>query len=245
MSKISRKARRRMQREGLLDQEGKVNKKKFKINENLYPLTPAQVEAKEAWDEGYDLDLHGCAGTGKSFLGLWFALEQLIKGNIEQIIVVRSAVQGREQGHLPGTAAEKAAEYFKIYKPLIEQILGDQNAYDLLVKSQQLIFETTSFNRGITFDNAVILVDETQNMNFQELDTIITRGSDSTRYILSGDTKQDDLTGKRRNDSSGLAQFQKILDEMPEFDGITFFPEDIVRGGRVKSYIMTKERLGM
>jgi predicted ribonuclease YlaK len=105
------------------------------------------------------------------------------------------------------------------------------------------MFLTTSFLRGITLDNAVIIVDECQNLTFHELDTIITRVGQDSKIIFCGDFFQTDLM--KHSDKQGMVNFMKILDAMEQFDNIEFTIGDIVRSGFVKEYLINKIRLGV
>ena len=104
-------------------------------------------------------------------------------------------------------------------------------------------FMTSSFVRGLTFDNAIIIVDECQSMTYHELDTIITRTGEGSKIIFCGDTMQNDLSiSRNKADVSGLAQFLGVLKRINSFETVMFTPEDVVRSGLVKEYILAKER---
>ena len=182
--------------------------------------------------------LHGAAGTGKTFIALYKALEEVMdKGNpFEKVIIVRSVVPSREIGHLPGDEKEKTDVYVAPYRAVCEDLFQTEQAYDRLVEQKNIEFMITSFIRGITIDNSVIIVDECQNMNFQELSSIITRVGEGSKIIFCGDFKQTDLC--RKHDQSGLRDFVEVINRMPSFRSVEFGIEDIVRSALVKEFIV-------
>ena len=207
-------------------------------------LTKNQQYAITAWDEGDHLALSGSAGTGKTFLGMFLGLEEILsKPRIyEQMVIVRSIVPVREIGFLPGTYQEKIDTYTAPYKSIASELFGDSAAFNKMVNANQLIFESTSFMRGVTYDNSVIMVDEMQNLNFHELDSMITRVGEDSKVMFCGDITQSDLT--KDHEKSGISDFIKILEDMKEFTCIEFDINDIVRSGLVKSYLLSKYNLG-
>lgn len=243
MSRLTRKEKRKYIQDGIIDRDNSL--KGLKI-ENFDMLTKTQEESKEAWDEGYDTILYGSSGTGKTFLALYFALKDVMskESEREKVIIFRSTVPSREQGFLKGTAREKEEEYLQAYPPLINKIFNNGSAADILRKLNKVEYRSTSYNRGLEFNNAVLIADEIQNMVYQELDTLYTRTGENSRWIMCGDIKQNDLTQLKGNQVSGFEQFLRISREMDEFDDIEFTVDDIVRSGKVKSYLLAKERLG-
>jgi phosphate starvation-inducible PhoH-like protein len=164
------------------------------------------------------------------------------KDEYDQVIIVRSAVQTREQGFMPGSQAQKEAVYATPYSDIVNDLFGRGDAWEILKQKNQVRFMTSSFVRGLTFDNSIIIVDECQSMTYHELDSIITRVGETSKIIFCGDTAQDDLAGNRhRNDISGLQSFTKVLNRVDSFSVIKFGIEDIVRSGLVKEYIIAKE----
>lgn len=184
--------------------------------------------------------LHGVAGTGKTFCALYKALEEVLdKGNpINKIIVVRSAVQSRDIGHLPGDAEDKMAVYKQPYVQICETLFGRRDAWDRLEEQNHIEFISTSFIRGTTFDNTILIVDEMQNMNYEEIDTVMTRVGDNSKILLCGDYRQTDL--RKHGDKSGILKFLDIAQYVKSFSKIEFTVEDIVRSGLVKEYIIAK-----
>ena len=203
------------------------------------------MDAREAWKDGYNLVLSGSAGTGKTFLGLRLALEQVLdrESEYDELVIVRSIVPTRDIGFLPGDEEEKKQAYAAPYIGLLKEILGDGEAWNKLVAAKKLRFESTSFIRGTTFNNAIILVDEMQNLNFHELDSVITRVGHQCRFIMCGDYYQSDF--QKDNDRKGILQFMNIVVQLNQFDVIEFTWKDIVRSDFVRDYIMTKEMLGI
>tara|TARA_B110000977_G_scaffold23742_2_gene28667 strand:+ start:282 stop:944 length:663 start_codon:yes stop_codon:yes gene_type:complete len=205
------------------------------------PLTDNQKKARDAWNNNSNLVLSGAAGTGKTYLGMYFALEQVLTrdNKINKLIIVRSIVPTREIGYLPGTKEEKEAPYTLPYADICNEITNMRDAYGKLVLQGKAEFLSTSFIRGTTFDNCVVLVDEMQNLNFHELDSVITRVGENCKLVFCGDYYQSDFEKDR--DKNGLIQFLNILDQLTSFETIEFTWKDIVRSDLVREYIMTKE----
>ena len=197
----------------------------------------------DAYKQGYNLAAIGTAGTGKTMCAMYMALNDVMqKRGYDKIIVVRSAVQTREQGFMPGSKEQKEALYSVPYSDIVNDLFDRGDAYKILETKGMVQFMTSSFVRGLTFDNAIIIVDECQSMTYHELDTIITRVGESSKIIFCGDTKQDDLNiSKNRADVSGLGDFLRVLNKVQSFKTIKFTAEDIVRSGLVKEYILAKE----
>lgn len=208
------------------------------------PITLNQEKCYEAWDEGYNLVLTGTAGTGKTFNALYLALEDVLDKETEfdRLVIIRSMVPTRDMGFLPGTKAEKEEAFTTPYKNICCELFGDKTSYSKMITAGQIQFESTSFIRGTTFDNAIIVVDEMQNLNFHELDSVITRVGKNTKIIFSGDYKQSDF--KYDDEKQGIVKFLQIVEQLKNFEIINFGWEDIVRSDFVRDYIMTKEMLG-
>lgn len=205
------------------------------------PLTQNQKKFFDAYRGGdYFMALHGVAGTGKTFIALYKAIEEVLDKNtfFNKIIIVRSAVQSREIGHLPGDANEKLEIYQQPYRQICETLFGRKDAWQRLEEQGYVEFISTSFIRGMSFDDAIIIVDEIQNMNFEEIDTVMTRVGYRSKIIWCGDYRQTDL--RRANDKSGLLKFFDIAAHMGAFTRIEFTPDDIVRSSLVKDYILAK-----
>lgn len=210
----------------------------------VQPITKNQEEVFEAWDRGDNLVLAGSAGTGKTFLALFMAFEEVLEPSslYEEVVVIRSMVPTREVGFLPGTKEEKEEAYTAPYKAISHELFGDVASYNKAITAKKIRFESTSFIRGVTIDNAIIVVDEMQNLNFHELDSVITRVGKNTRIIFAGDYRQSDF--KWTDDKDGIVKFLTIVEQLKKFTVVTFGWEDIVRSDFVRDYIMTKEMLG-
>lgn len=247
MSRLSRKEKRKLRQDGIIDINANFNPQKFSIDKSIKPITHAQEKAFNSWNKNYNLMLHGIAGTGKTFLALYFALSDVFNENTnyDKVYVIRSTVATRNQGFMPGTQTQKEAVYEEPYPPICKEIFERHDAYQLLKQKNMIEFKSTSFLRGVTFDNCIIVVDEMQNLSDGELHTIMTRVGQNCKIIFSGDLKQDDLTSKRFSEESGLANFIRIIENMDEFNLIEFFVDDIVRSDLVKSYIIHRDKLGL
>ncbi len=214
-------------------------------------ITDNQKKAFAAYEKGKNLFMYGAAGTGKTFVSLYLAMQEVLRNETpyDTVYIVRSAVPTREIGFLPGDEEDKTALFQVPYQNMVKFMFEQPNEqafdglYDRLKSQGSLMFLTTSFLRGITLDNAIIIVDECQNLNFHELDTIVTRVGQDSKIMFCGDFFQTDLV--KSSDKSGLTQFMKILDAMEAFENIEFTIGDIVRSGFVKEYLINKIRLGV
>lgn len=220
------------------------NALKIKIDDlkTFSPLTENQRIFFEAYKRGdYFVALHGVAGTGKTFCALYKALEEVLdKSNpFDKIIVVRSAVQSREMGHLPGDVSEKMEIYQQPYRQICQTLFGRKDAWDRLEEQGHIEFISTSFIRGMSFDDAIIIVDECQNLSWEEIDTVMTRVGYRSKIIFCGDYRQTDLN-KKKNDMSGLQKFFDIAYHMSAFTRVEFVVDDIVRSSLVKDYIIAR-----
>ena len=233
----------------------KLSKRKKPIGAELLldiePLTDNQRKLFESYDAGKHLVAHGVAGSGKTFLCLFKALQDVLSEYTpyEKVYIVRSLVPTREIGFLPGSHEDKASLYQIPYKNMVKymfQMPSDAD-FEMLygnLKAQETIsFWSTSFIRGTTLDNCIIIVDELENLNFHELDSIITRVGENTKILFCGDASQSDLV--RQNEKNGVVDFMKILRQMPSFDIIEFEVADVIRSGLIKEYIITKMELGL
>ena len=218
---------------------------------DVQPITDNQKRLYTSYSEGKHIVAYGCAGTGKTFVTLYNALKDVLDENTpyEKIYIVRSLVATREIGFLPGDHEDKSSLYQIPYKHMVKymfQMASDVD-FEMLygnLKAQDTIkFWSTSFLRGTTLDNSIIIVDEYQNLNFHELDSIITRIGENSRICFCGDATQTDL--QKTNEKNGIVDFMKVLRTMPSFDLIEFEINDIIRSGLVKEYIIAKMQLGL
>ena len=217
----------------------------------IKPITDTQKLVFETWKKGQNQFLFGAAGTGKTFIPLYLALKDIfdLKTKFEKVVLVRSLIPTRDIGFLPGDEEDKSALYQVPYQNMVQFMFEMPNEqafnslYDKLKGQGSLYFLSTSFLRGLTFDNSIIIVDECQNLNFHELDTIITRVGQDSKIVFCGDFDQSDLV--KHNEKNGLHDFLRILEEMEEFNCTEFNIGDIVRSGFVRSYLINKIKMGI
>ena len=218
---------------------------------NIKPVTDNQKVVFESWKTGQSQFLYGAAGTGKTFVSLYLALQEVLDTTAkwDKVIIVRSLIPTREIGFLPGDENDKSALYQVPYSNMVQFMFEQPNEqafqmlYDKLVNQGTLYFLSTSFLRGLTFDNAIIIVDECQNLNFHELDTITTRLGQDSKISFCGDFSQSDLL--KTQERNGLWDFLRIAEEMKEFNCTEFTIGDIVRSGFVRNYLIQKTKLGI
>ena len=233
----------------------KLSKRKKPIGQELLldiePLTDNQRKLFESYDAGKHIVAHGVAGSGKTFLCLFKALQDVLSEYTpyEKIYIVRSLVPTREIGFLPGSHDDKASLYQIPYKNMVKymfQMPSDAD-FEMLygnLKAQETIsFWSTSFIRGTTLDNCIIIVDELENLNFHELDSIITRVGENTKILFCGDASQSDLI--RQNEKNGVVDFMKIIRSMPSFGIVEFGVDDVIRSGLIKEYLIAKMELNL
>ena len=215
------------------------------------PITDNQKLVFNSYKKGDNQFLYGCAGTGKTFISLYLALQEVLRNDTpyDRVVMVRSLIPTREIGFLPGDEEDKAALYQVPYSNMVQYMFKQPNEqafsmlYDKLKNQGSFYFLSTSFLRGLTFDNSIIIVDECQNLNFHELDTIITRVGQDSKIIFCGDFMQTDLS--KVSERNGLFDFLRILEEMKEFNCVEFNIGDIVRSGFVRNYLIQKTKLGL
>ena len=232
-----------------------ASKKNKEINHqsllSIKSITDNQKLVFDTWGKGQNQFLFGAAGTGKTFISLYLALRDVmdLKKPYDRVVLVRSLIPTREIGFLPGDEEDKSALYQVPYQNMVRFMFEAANEqafnslYDRLKGQGSLYFLSTSFLRGLTFDNTIIIVDECQNLNFHELDTIITRVGQDSKIVFCGDFSQTDLL--KQNERNGLHDFLRILEEMEEFNCTEFTLGDIVRSGFVRSYLINKIKMGM
>jgi len=217
----------------------------------IEPVTDNQKVVFDSYKKGKNQFLYGCAGTGKTFITLYLAMQEVLRNDTpyDRVVMVRSLIPTREIGFLPGDEEDKAALYQVPYSNMVQFMFKQPNEqafsmlYDRLKTQGSFYFLSTSFLRGLTFDNSIIIVDECQNLNFHELDTIVTRVGQDSKIMFCGDFMQTDLS--KVNERNGLHDFLRILEEMEEFNCLEFNIGDIVRSGFVRNYLIQKTKLGM
>ena len=239
---LSRRERKRQRRE--LKRTGFNNNNNLNLK-HIEPLTVNQDRMFESYLSGKNLLLHGVAGTGKTFISLYLALRDIIENYDDKtkVVIVRSIVPTRDMGFLPGSQKEKSKVYEAPYYAICNELFGRGDAYDVVKSKNQVEFISTSFIRGTTLTDSIVIVDECQNLTFHELDSIITRLGHNCRLIFCGDFRQTDLW--RESEKQGLMNFMKVLSKMSSFDCIEFEKEDIVRSALVKEYILSKLKHGI
>lgn len=217
---------------------------------DVKPVTENQKKLFDLYNEQKHLFVYGCAGTGKTFCSLYLALKDVLNEitPYDRVVIVRSLVATREIGFLPGDHEDKSSLYQIPYKNMVKYMfeMPDDAAFEALydnLRAQETVsFWSTSFIRGVTLDKCVMIVDEFSNLNFHELDSIITRVGEDTKIIFSGDYTQSDLV--KSNERNGVLDFMKILQSMPSFECVEFGIEDIVRSGLVREYLVSKINMG-
>lgn len=236
--RLSRKEKR-------LARESKQSEKlNFHLKE-ISPLTENQKTTFNSYKQGKHLMLHGTAGTGKSFMSLYLSLNEVLNDDsiYKKIYIVRSVVPTRDMGFLPGNNKEKAKVYEMPYYAICSELFERGDAYDYLKQKNIVEFITTSFIRGTTLNDCIVLVDEMQNMDWGELDSVITRVGRNCKVIFSGDFTQTDFDTEK--EKTGLKQFMKIIRNIKSFKLIEFNKNDILRSDLVRDYIIEKDKLGI
>jgi predicted ribonuclease YlaK len=226
--------------------EGARPQRKIRIDDlkTLETLTGKQRDTVSSYRKNKNLLLHGIAGTGKTYLAMSLAFEEVLdpSNDYEFVGIVRSIVPTRDIGFLKGDDKEKISVYETPYKAICEELFNNPGSYDILKEQGAVQFFSTSFIRGLTLNNCIIIVDEFENLSFHELDSIITRMGKNSKILFCGDYTQTDLV--KANEKTGCLNFMQILKDMKRFDFIEFGIEDIVRGDTVREYIVTKYKLG-
>jgi phosphate starvation-inducible PhoH-like protein len=204
----------------------------------ISPKTAAQRLVVEAFHSDKNIIMHGCAGTGKTFLAVWLSMNAMLNGDAPKpIVILRSVVPTRDIGFLPGNAKDKAAVYESPYQGIVSEICD--KPYEWLKQNGYIQFDTTSFLRGMTFRDNIIIIDECQNLSDHEIHTVMTRVGEGCRVIFCGDFTQKDYT----REGSGMNNLLKIANEMRSFEIVKFHKEDVVRSGFVREYIIKRTEL--
>ena len=223
--------------------EKRVTRLKVDNIRSVEPLTENQKTFFDSYARGdYFIMLTGSAGTGKSFIACYQAIQEVLDktSSFHRVVIVRSAVQSRDLGFTPGSVEDKMSLYEQPYMQIFHTLFGRRDSYEALKECGRIEFISTSFIRGMSFDDAIIVVDECQNMNWEELSTIMTRVGYRSKIIFCGDYKQSDLH-RKQNDRSGLAKFHKVAKRMFASTNIEFTTDDIVRSSLVKDFLIAVE----
>ena len=238
--RLTRKQRRTQQQHP--NQEDHSLKLNFNLK-HVEPLTENQKLTFEHYEQGKNLLLHGIAGTGKSFLSIYLSLRTILneQSRYKKLIIVRSVVPTRDMGFLPGNNKEKSKVYEAPYQAIFSELFERGDAYEYLKTKNYVDFISTSFIRGITLNDCIIVVDEIANMTLHELDSVITRVGRNCKILFCGDFRQSDFT--KEHERNGLVDFMRILNKMRSFEYVDFTENDIVRSAMVKEYIIAKDRL--
>lgn len=223
---------------------------KTQINLNLElretnPITDNQALTFQYYQQGFHLSLLGCAGTGKTYISLYLALREVLNGKTgkRRVVIIRTPQSSKEIGFLPGSEKQKLEVYEAPYKAICNELFGRGDAYEILKQKGVLEFSGTSFLRGTTIDDSIIVVDEVQNQRYQEIRTILTRVGERSRVVICGDTKQDDLTSERYKETSGIHDMMRVFDELKCVKQVEFVEDDIVRGDFVRDFIIAENRV--
>lgn len=242
---VTPKLSKRKKKQVETDTKNEVSKLiNFRIN-TISPLTDAQSLTWDAFFSNKNLLLHGVAGTGKSFISLYLSLRELMEEEVySKIIIVRSVVPTRDMGYLPGSITEKIKIYEDPYRQIFGELFSKVDAYDYLKSKHVVEFVSTSFVRGLTFNNCIVIVDEMQNMDWGELSSVITRAGDNCKMIFCGDVNQSDFRFRERFNRDDIIDFMKVIKKMEEFEMVEFGVNDIVRSKMVRSFIINSIELG-
>jgi len=236
---MAKKPSRKPSRSSSYNNKSYEEKNSFRLA-RIQPITENQQKTFDLYNDNKNLLLYGTAGTGKTFCALYLALHEVLSGysDYKKIVIIRSVVPTRDMGFLPGSAEEKSMVYEAPYNAICTEIVGRGDAYGLMKKKSIIEFMTSSFVRGITLKDCIVIVDEFQNMVDEELHSVITRVGDNCKVIFSGDCRQNDL----KREATGFYKFLTILSTMESFGVVEFGIDDIVRSATVKEYIIKRER---
>lgn len=230
-----------------IDQQARIEgpkKKKWSEHDikNITPITEPQRDMAQCYYQGSNICGYGSAGTGKSYCAIALAIRDIISKSTthNKLILVRSNVATRDVGYLPGTLEEKMEVYEAPYIDILADLFGRGTTYQDMKAANMIQFMPTSFVRGLTWNDAIVIVDEAQNMTLHEINSVMTRIGENSRIIIIGDCIQTDLR-KNKFDVSGFDKAINIFKNMNSFSVIEFKYDDIVRSGLVKEWIINYE----
>lgn len=227
-------------------EEGPTKKRWSKHDlKSVRPLTNNQHDLFQQYFQGDNIVVYGSAGTGKTYLSVFLAMCDVLDGNKPQdhVIIVRSVVTTRDIGFLPGTVEEKVSLFETPYKDILADLCGRTNTYDNMKDVGLIKFIPTSYIRGLTWDNAVVIIEEGQNMTSHEIHSVMTRIGKDTRVLFTGDLGQNDLEHGKKSEKTGMKRLLKVTEQMKEFSSVCFTADDIVRSDFVKSWIIANESI--
>lgn len=208
----------------------------------IKPMTHNQGKVFSAYKEESNVCLIGAAGTGKTFLSIYLALQEISDkcSPRRKLIIIRTAQPSKQIGFLPGDEKRKLEVYEAPYKAICSELYHRADAYEILKQKGIIEFHGTSFLRGTTLEDSIILIDEIQNMGYQEMRTVVTRLGNNSRLVICGDIRQDDLTSERYKETSGLSTLLQVLQKMNQVTTVEFYPEDVVRSGFVREFLLAE-----
>lgn len=244
-TRLSRKQQRKSKTQN--NNQGETSASLNFVLRHISPLTPNQKETFDAYSQGKNLFLHGCPGSGKSFLSIYLGIKELLDEQaFRKLIIVRSAEPSKNVGFLPGSLKEKTKILEQPYQAIFQELFDRGDAYEYLKNKNVVDFMSTSYIRGITLDNCCIIVDECQNLEWNELFAIMTRVGNNSKIIFCGDYKQSDLKHTYRDDNrrEDINKFRDVINIMNNFASVEFGYEDIVRSPIVKQFIIAADSLG-
>lgn len=243
VKRLTRKEKRLLRQQGKPVKENYQEKLNFKLR-HFSPLTENQKNVFDSFSDDKNLMLHGIAGTGKSFMAMYLSLKQILndpESPYKRIVIVRTVVPTRDMGFLPGNTKEKTKVYEAPYYAICSELFGRGDSYEYLKGKNLIEFISTSFIRGITLNDCIVIVDEMQNATLHELDSVITRIGHNCKIIFCGDFRQTDFT--KEHEKNGLTDFMRVVKSMRSFDLVEFDAQDIVRSALVKEYIILKDKM--
>jgi phosphate starvation-inducible PhoH-like protein len=175
----------------------------------------------------------GVAGTGKSYIALSYAAEQLKAKRISKIIITRPIVEAGEKiGYLPGELEEKIAPYFEPMISILNKRLG-VSFVEYLIKRGVIQAKPLAYLRGSTFEDAVVILDESQNTTPSTMQLFLTRIGENCKVIIDGDVRQSDIKGE-----SGLSDAMTRLKGINNIGVVTFGIDDVVRSGICRDIVI-------
>ena len=202
---------------------------------------PFHIQAKnykqeallEAIDNNVITVAIGCAGTGKTFCTGMKVAQLFLKGGYDRIILTRANVPtGRSLGHFPGTVQEKMEPWLAPITNVLKEGMG-KGHYEYLVRKDKIQVQPIETIRGNSYNDALVIVDEAQNLSIEEIKAITTRIGENSKMILTGDPAQSDV-----KDGNDLIKFvQLCFENHIEIPIIEFCVNDIVRSDIVAKLV--------